>query len=170
MKNNPQKDKYYEAIFKAHYKQLFHYALQFVNDAECAADITNDVFCFFWEKYDQLDISPPPLPLLYTLVRNFCIDYLRHREVEQKNRNKILLADWHGRTMQEVMDYEQKINLIMENIELLPPQTKKVFNECFLKGKKYKEVAADLQISVNTIKTHIMRALQFLREKRKEEY
>lgn len=168
MKDHLQKDKYYEAIFKAHYKQLFHYALRFVNDTECAADITNDVFCYFWEKYDQLNIDPSPLPLLYALVRNFCIDYLRHKEVEQKNLNKILLRDLHGRSIQETMEYEQKINLIMKDIELLPPQTRKVFSECFLKGKKYKEVAEDLQISVNTIKTHIMRALQFLREKRKE--
>lgn len=53
----------------------------------------------------------------------------------------------------------------MKSIELLPLQTRKVFNECFLKGRKYKDVAEELQISVNTVKTHITRALQFLRKR-----
>ena len=165
MKKGLPRDKYYEAIFKAHYRELFYYAHRMVNDTECAADITNDVFCYFWEKYDRLNLETSPLPLLYALVRNNCIDYLRHKEVEQKNRSNIHLEEWYGRSIQEVIEHERKINRIMEGIELLPFQTRKVFDECFLKGRKYKEVAEDFHISVNTVKTHIMRTLQFLREK-----
>lgn len=165
MKETPQKDKYYEAIFKAHYKQLFHYALRLVNNAECAADITNDVFCYFWEKYDLLDTTTSPLPLLYALIRNQCVDFLRHKEVEQQNLTSIRLTDWYDHSLNEIVEHEQKINQLMKSIELLPLQTRKVFNECFLKGRKYKDVAEELQISVNTVKTHITRALQFLRKR-----
>lgn len=166
MKKVPQKDIYYESLFKAHYQQLFHYALRLVNDPECAADVTNDAFCLFWEKYDQLDLTKSPLPLLYTFVCGYCVNYLRHKEVEQKHLSNIQLTDWYsGDSLQEIMAHEQKIKEVMEGIEQLPLQTRKVFNECFVKERKYKDVAEELQISVNTVKTHIKRALQHLRKK-----
>lgn len=165
MKGSSQKDQNYESIFKAHYQQLYLYALRLVHSPECAADITNDVFCYFWEKYDQLNLSTSPLPWLYSIVRNYCVNYLRHKEVEQKYQNKIHPADWYAHSLQEEIEHERKIIRIMKNIELLPPQTRRVFNEYFIHRRKQKEIAEELQISINTVKTHIMRALQILREK-----
>ena len=53
----------------------------------------------------------------------------------------------------------------MSAINQLPPQTRKVFEACFLHGKKYKEVAEEMDITINTVKTHISRALSFIRSK-----
>ena len=38
-----------------------------------------------------------------------------------------------------------------------------VLIKCVVEGKKYKEVAEELGISLNTVKTHLARALRFLR-------
>ncbi len=168
MGQQTEKEKNYEALFKTHYKQLFYYALRYVNDTENAADITNDVFCYIWEKYDQFTWNDSPLPLLYTLTRNFCVNYLRKKETEQKKINLLLLSDIYTDSIVETIRQEQKIRQIMENIQQLPPQTHHIFNECFMKGKNYKEVADKNQISINTVKTHVKRALSLLRKKNNE--
>lgn len=168
MGRQTEKEKTYETLFKTHYKQLFYYALRYVNNTESAADITNDVFCHLWEKYDQLTWNDSPLPLLYTLTRNFCVNYLRKKESEQKKFNLLLTSDIYTGSILEVIRQEQKIIQIMENIQQLPPQTHHIFNECFMKGRSYQEVADENQISINTVKTHIKRALALLRRKNAE--
>ncbi len=168
MKRKTEKERDYEILFKTHYKQLFYYALRYVNDTESAADITNDVFCYYWEKYDQLDLGASPLPFLYTLIRNYCVNHLRKKEAEQKKLNLLLLSDLCTDSIVETIRQEQKIKRIMDNIRQLPPQTHNIFNECFMKGRTYKDVADENQISINTVKTHIKRALSLLRKKNNE--
>ena len=62
------------------------------------------------------------------------------------------------------MEYELMIERLRQSVENLPGQTKVVFRMCFLDGKKYQEAADELMISINTVKTHINKALRLLRE------
>ena len=57
---------------------------------------------------------------------------------------------------------EQKKKLYKE-IEALPIKSREVFKAIVLENLKYKEVALQLEISVNTVKTHYSRALKQLR-------
>ena len=41
--------------------------------------------------------------------------------------------------------------------------------KCFVEGQTYKDVADEMGISVNSVKTHISRGLKFLRNELKEE-
>ena len=41
--------------------------------------------------------------------------------------------------------------------------------KCFIEGKGYKDVAEEFGISLNTVKTHLSRALKFLREEMHDE-
>ena len=52
---------------------------------------------------------------------------------------------------------------LYEEIEKLPDQCKKVFKAIVFDDLKYKEAAARLNLSVNTVKTHFARALKQLR-------
>ena len=56
-----------------------------------------------------------------------------------------------------------------EKLLELPEQQRKVLMRCVVDGKKYKEVAEELGITLNTVKTHLTRALAFLRGELSEE-
>ena len=77
-----KKYKDFEALFRANYSRLYFYALNLVNNQECADDIVEDTFSYLWENYDTVVGDVSPLPLLYSLVRNSCIDYLRHCDLK----------------------------------------------------------------------------------------
>ena len=47
----------------------------------------------------------------------------------------------------------------------LSPRTQQILNEHYLKNKKYREVAAELDISESAVKKHVMQALSFFRKK-----
>lgn len=59
--------------------------------------------------------------------------------------------------------YERERQL-MADLEKLPRQEVLAVKTVILESKKYKEAAEELQISVNTLKTHLSRALGKLRK------
>jgi RNA polymerase sigma-70 factor (family 1) len=154
-----------EKLFKENYSRLYYYALNMIRDPENAKDMVSDAFHYVWEHYDgKVDPSLSVIALLHVRVKNSCIDYIRHQDVLKRYEEYIL----NDATRMNENDYyserEERMAKVMDSIEKLPPQTKNVFKMCFLDGKKYKEVSAEMSISVNTIKTHIMKALRLLRD------
>lgn len=57
----------------------------------------------------------------------------------------------------------QKRSQLLAELKKLPEQEYNVLVKIVLEDKKYKEVAEELHISVNTVKTHLSRALKMLR-------
>lgn len=68
--------------------------------------------------------------------------------------------------MEEADDngHEELVQQIMERIDHLPERCSEVMRLCFVECKSYKEIAALLGVSVNTVKTHVTNGLKILRE------
>ena len=58
---------------------------------------------------------------------------------------------------------EEERERLYAEIEKLPEQCRKVFEAVVLKDMRYKEAAVQLDLSVNTVKTHLARAMKQLR-------
>ena len=158
----------FEELFKSNYSKLYYYALNIISDSEEARDIVSDAFRYVWEHFDEMDGMASAKGLLYTLVRNKCIDNIRHRNV-YKNYEKSVMDDTFSWIENEYEEKDERMEKVMKSIDRLSPQTKAVFNKCFIEGKKYKEVGEELGISANTVKTHIVKALKIIREESKKE-
>jgi len=60
---------------------------------------------------------------------------------------------------------EQELKLkINETLESLPEKCRQVFELSRYEGKKYKEIAIELNISEKTVEAHISKALKILKE------
>ena len=70
---------------------------------------------------------------------------------------------------EELDDYEKRLVRLEEKLAQLPEKQREVLVKCVVEGKKYKEVAEELDITVNTVKTHITRALKYLRDELQED-
>lgn len=82
-KNRTLSDEDFEIIYKTYYSRLYYYTFQFITDEENSKDIVNDVFEKIWIQRHELKLETLS-SYLYTLVRNRCLDYLRHKKVEQQ--------------------------------------------------------------------------------------
>lgn len=151
----------FELLFRNHYKELYLHALSFIRVKEDAEDIVNDVFEYVWNNYEHLDTSQSLRPLLYTLTRNCCLDFLRHEKTKERFKQyyKALSQEFDI----DYKEYEELIVKIIALIDKMPSQTANVFRKCFIEKKTYKETGDELGISVNTIRTHISKALRLLR-------
>lgn len=159
---NKQKKDIFENLFNTYYKDLYVYALSFVRDEEEAKDIVTDVYEYVWKNFMRLDASASLRPLLYTLTRSRSLDFLRR----EKSKEKFLA---YQRTLpeadEEYEEHEELLAKAMRVIENMPAQTAAVFRKCFFEKKKYQEAGDELNISINTVRWHITKAMSLLREK-----
>lgn len=152
-------------IYREHRQKLYIHAYNLLNDEESAKDVVNDVFCSVLENSERLTTEGDLLPLFFVMVRNRCIDQLRHQNVVHKNMERYLEELYSGWTEKEYREYEDKINRMQESIRQMAPQMRMVVEEFFLHEKKCAEISEILNVSDNTVRTHIARALKILRKR-----
>lgn len=150
-------------LFDAYHLKLCVYAVQLTDSFEMAEDIVQDFFVYFWEKKYYLNINQNLRYYLYFSVRNAAINALQ--------KNKMLsMEELSGVDMsipEEAADeeeQEERNKALLEKLEKLPPQELQAVKAVIMGNKKYKEAAEELNISVNTLKTHLARALKQLRK------
>lgn len=154
-------EKTFRIIFNRYYKGLVTYAYGYLYDKDASEDLVQEVFIYFWEHAVSLNIQTSLQSYLYAMVRNKCLNYLKsfkitdNLEVLELYTN--LTTDYEFDSSSE--DEEEKIyNQILKIVDRLPKQMQQIAKLKFLDNYKYAEIAAELNISVNTVKTQLKRA------------
>ncbi|QHS60532.1 RNA polymerase sigma-70 factor [Chitinophaga agri] len=156
----------FDAIFKRYYEGLRQFAkvlLPYPTDE--AEDIVAEMFCALWHNRRQLAISTTLNAYLYVAVRNRIFDYYRKRK-SMYNLPEEALAEMPDDGYQQPdhqLMYKDITVHIQSLIAQLPPQMQLVFKMHRYEGFSYEEIAGLLNISVNSVKTHMFRALKFLK-------
>jgi len=151
-----------ELLFRHFYRPLVMYALKFVFFQEEAEDIVQEVFVKFWEqrKFDQ--VNHFLRSYLYQSVKNRCLSIMElKRGISMTSMDSLL--DFSDSEAPDESEWDERVNQIYREIDRLPERTRVIFMAVVMEGKRYKEVADDLNISLNTVKTALSRALSTLR-------
>jgi RNA polymerase sigma-70 factor (ECF subfamily) len=165
-------DAAYKYLYDQHYQILCHVAAQYVKDDFLAETIVGDVIFHLWEVRETIEINTSVRSYLMSCVRHRCMDYLKSQyhqhEIAQSN---VGMRDFPVLQYVKDSDYplgrllEKELeNEIMNAINRLPDECRKVFNMSRFENRKYEEIAQELKISVNTVKYHIKHALALLHE------
>ncbi len=151
-----------ELLFRHFYRPLVMYALKFLPRQEEAEDVVQEVFIKFWEwkRFDMIDNYLRSY--LYQAVRNRCLNILESRAgITMKPMESLL--EFSDTETPDDTEWNNRIEEIYREIDRLPDRTREIFTAIVLNDKRYKEVAEELDISVNTVKTALSRALTTLR-------
>ncbi len=153
----------FDHLFRLYYQQLLFFAMQYVTDEEECHDIVSAVFEEVWRNIDKIDESKAKA-FLFTSVRNKCIDHVRRQKLRQQYVEFTELMS--QRYIDEGFEYERKdyYALVNKVLSILKPPTREILEACYIQGKKYKEVAEEMKISIATVKKHMVRALKTLRD------
>lgn len=152
-------------LFDLFYRPLVIYAQQFISHTGEAEDIVQDIFIRFWEqaKYGSIDLNIRAY--LYHSVRNGCINKIKAGSRNILNTRLSDIPELSESQMFDEEEWSSYIDEIYAAVDALPPRMKKIFKSIVIENKKYKEVAQELNVSVNTVKTAFSRALSALRIK-----
>jgi RNA polymerase sigma-70 factor (ECF subfamily) len=161
----------FDEIFRQYSKPLFYYAAKFVDD-EVARDIVQDVFVKLWSD-SSLTVKLSLNSLLFTMVRNSCLQYLEKQKVrnkyaesaKQKLREEELRFYMEEKTSLIEQELENKLNEVLNG---LPERCRQIFLMSRFENKKNKEIAEELDISVKAVEKQITKALATIRAEMKD--
>ena len=156
----------FESLFRSSYEPLCRYACQFVDNMDTAEEIVQDLFYILWKERQTLQIFTSVNGYLYRSVKNKSLQYVEKQKVRdtyrQMNAENTMIETY---TPQEELEYKELEQQIQETLRRLPERRQKIFQMNRMEGKKYNEIAQELQISVKTVEAEISKALRELREK-----
>ena len=167
----------FDSIYINNFSRLFLFAKEYVLFDEEAENIVQDIFLMLWEKREALRVDVSLTAYLFTLVKNKCIDFLRHQMVEQmysenvkhEYNEELNVKLFALESFDHNFSSEEDIETLLRNaIDKLPERCRLIFIKSRIEGKKYKEIAEELNLSVNTVEGQISIALKKLREELKD--
>jgi RNA polymerase sigma-70 factor (family 1) len=158
----------FEYLYRSYYPRLRGYTLRFVDDGEVADDIVQECFLKFWEKR-QFFTSTSLTSLLFSMIRNACINYLKHLYVEDNYRldflanlngeERLYQIDFHSHTDNPLL-YKELQTQIKHVISQLPERCREVFLMSRFQGLKNREIAEKLNISTTAVEKHLSKAMK----------
>jgi RNA polymerase sigma-70 factor (family 1) len=151
-------------IFKAHCHQLGEFILRITESEQLAEEIVQDVFLKIWLNRRSLAEIDCFKAYLYVMARNHAFNCLK-QIAREKSRKK----EWVNTVLHHAVNNfwepagTDTGKLIDEAVELLPPQQNKVYLLSRYEGLRQEEIASKLNISLETVKKHMVLALRFLK-------
>ena len=156
-------EKVFEGIFREYYSDLAGFALKYVKDTEVAEEIVQELFSDIWTKTDLLSIKTSLRSYLFGAVRNACLNYIKHQKVKQKHadRTRFSTPQNEATDFLELDELKQKIEVALNKI---PEKCREIFELNRFEGKRYKEIADELNLSLKTVENQMGKALKIMRE------
>lgn len=154
----------FNEIYERYWIKLYKKAFDRIKSSDEAEDMIQDLFIDLWMKRETLTINVSLSAYLFTAIKYKVINYIeanivRHNYLKLLNKAEI---DYDDATNQSLIciDMEGWMN---SEIQKLPPKVKRVFELSRQENLTIKEIAKKLEVSDQTVKNQIGKALKTLK-------
>ncbi len=154
--------KAFTTLVDYYWNRVYSHALAYSKSVTRAQEITQDVFLKVWHKREALTEVRDFKSYLFILGKHHIISSMR-KKLESLTGEDLLETSEDIYIPDRQLEYKETWNRIQEGIEKLPAVRKVIFKMSRLEGLSYDEIARSSNISKNTVKEHIVLALNFLR-------
>lgn len=155
----------FEYILSFYEKAIYNYCLRILKNSENAKDTTQETFIKVYTHRKTIDPKKNIKTWIFTIATNTVYDFLRG-----KKRKREVNLDEENETISSFEAYyptEGLVSDVDKALEQINPEYKKALLLFYQQGFEYKEIAEILSTPINTIKTHISRGKEQLKDKLK---
>jgi len=149
---NRGKKRAFKDLFDNYFNALTAFGYKFVPDQDMVEDMVQDVFIVCWEKREDFNHINALKSFLYTSVKNKCLNHLKHKAVQNKHESALAYELESDHYFANHVIEEETFNLLHAEIKELPRSAQEIMMLA-LNGLKNQEIADELNISLNTVKT-----------------
>ena len=152
----------FEMICRLHSDEMFRYARNLLGHAKDAEDIVQDGLLRLWNNLDKVGVKQSR-SWLYRAIRNLCLDQLRrqshHASPSYPGSTALneMLDDTVG-VEHDQLERADISNQIDEALLKLSEVQRSVFVLYEINGLRYREISEHLDIPLNSVKVHLLRA------------
>ncbi len=147
-----------------HYDDLVEHIRRRFSNQHFARDVVHDVCLQLLEKPPLKAISVP-IAFLRRATLNRAIDRRRAESTRiQYVQTQIPLAEQYRDDLDgaKALEFEQRLRALLAVIDSLPARQRQIFLLHRIHGMPQQEIAVELDISVNMVAQHFMRAMRTL--------
>ena len=154
----------FEHILSFYEKAIYNYCLRILKNPQNAQEVAQDTFIKVYTHRKEIDSTKNIKTWIFTIATNTAYDFLRSK----KRKNETSLDEELETNSSFKAYYRDKEEGLVSDIEKaldqINPEYKKVLLLFYQQGFQYQEIADTLEMPINTIKTHISRGKEELKE------
>ena len=143
---------------------IFYFLYRYIFDYEIAKDLCQETFIKFWQNRHKIDITKSPRAYLYKIARNLALNYIDRlpKLTNIADKDSILVQYCNNPEGKYELDFA--INDFKKAIIYLPERCRVIFMLSRFHGFTYEEIAATLEISLQTVKNQMNKSIAILRK------
>jgi RNA polymerase sigma-70 factor (ECF subfamily) len=155
----------FRILFDRYRGRIYTYALRLSEDRSLADEVVQDVFMKVWLKRVDLPAVENFSAWLYAVARHRMFDMMKQQAREMQAKEMAQQEPPAGINDAELslLEKEQQV-LLQHALARLSPRQQLIYNLSRNHGMKHEEIAHTLNISRNTVKTHLVHALRVIRD------
>ncbi|MGH2643864.1 MAG: RNA polymerase sigma-70 factor [Chitinophagaceae bacterium] len=154
----------FREIFEQYHTRLCYFASSLLPNGEDPEDVVQEAFVKLWQKKEHFPNPDTVKAFLYITVKNACLNIYKHDKIIRKYGDLLQLEEAdEDNAIHHIIEAEVLEN-IHQALEKLPTGCRNVLHLSYFQELKNKEIAEQLHISVNTVKTQKMRGLRLIKE------
>lgn len=153
----------FRKIFDTYRKPVYAYAIHLLKSESLADEIIQDVFLRVWLNKATVVQLGSFKAWLFTIARNRIFDILKIQAKETLLKQSLRTPAPSYETENRISDKEYEL-LLNDAISQLSPKQQLIYHLSRQNGLKHEEIALKLNISSNTVKTHLVHALRTIKK------
>jgi RNA polymerase sigma-70 factor, ECF subfamily len=159
----------FEKLFKEHFTGLCYFAQKYLGDLDSSKEVVHAVFVKIWENRAEFDFEKPAKSYLFTSVYNRSLNALRDKKkFVNSDDDESQASHLETGEFTDTMELAELEGKIKTSLQKLPEKCREVFELNRFEGKKYAEIAEQLEISVKTVEAQMSKALKILKTELKD--
>lgn len=156
----------YTEIYNRYESLVYIFAYKRIGVREEARDIVHEVFLYLWEQHKNLIFTTGLLPFIYGAVKNKILNRIKHQKVSSRYIDAFQdYLEIGPESADHLLRHNELSALIEKEIAALPAKMRQVFELSRKSNYSRKEIAIELNLSEETVKSHMHHALKLFKVK-----
>lgn len=157
-KNSICNETVFTQFFNAHVKRLRNYMYYKFGNTENAEDVTQEAFVKLWQNCKDVPTEKAK-SYLYTIANNGSLNRIAHQKIVLIYEKSAISNDRTNESPEHILEQKQFETKLLQAIQNINETQRVAFLMHRIDGKKYAEIAEELNISVKAVEKRIHLAL-----------
>lgn len=153
----------FSSFFKSHIKALRNFLFYKFGNKDQAEDLAQEAFVKLWQNCGSVPLEKAK-SYVYTIANNSTLNEIAHQKVVLRYEKNFQGQDRTNESPEFILEEKQFQSKLLKAIENLNEKQRVAFLMHRIDGKKYSEIALDLDISVKAVEKRMHLALLNLRK------
>lgn len=143
---------------------IYKFLYRYLCDRNAAEDLTQETFVKFWIHREDLDPNYSPKSYLYKIARNLALNHISRSS--NVNNSFLTKKDYVSLLINPEENFDKYFLLdeFQKAVNDLPERCRATFILCKYEGFKYTEIAEILNVSIQTVKNQMNKAMSVLKK------